>query len=185
MRALLSQKPAWSRAEFGLTFGTGLTIYTSARHFRFIRTHRRAILGVTCGTARIDPFSRPTWSPSITKGPTMREYVVFDANPSSRLVALMDASGRHHVAHCTADLPPIDHKLHGAAAVPGFALMLGAQGMVYRLIFTQLDCGEQAAFDLVRRPTGPAWLSARPGHAGVGVGHDPGDGPPGARDLAV
>jgi hypothetical protein len=92
----------------------------------------------------------------------MREYVVFDANPSSRLVALMDESGRHHVAHCTADLPPIDHKLHGAAAAPGFALMLGAHGLVYRMIFSQLDCGEQAAFELVRRPMGPAWLSARP-----------------------
>jgi hypothetical protein len=115
-----------------------------------------------CGIPRIDPFSRPFLEPFDHQGPTMREYVVFDANPSSRLVALMDDSGRHHVAHCTADLPPVDHKLHGAAAAAGFALLVGAHGVVYRVIFSQVDCGEGAAFDLVRRPLGPSCHSARP-----------------------
>jgi hypothetical protein len=98
----------------------------------------------------------------------MHEYIVFDTNTSSRLVALMDQAGRHHVAHCTADLPLVDTRLHGAQAMSGFALMLGPRGAVYRLIFSHLDCGAQMAFDLVGVAGSAAPVPQRP-HALTGL----------------
>ena len=91
----------------------------------------------------------------------MHEYVVSDTNTHSRLVALMDEAGRHHVAHCTAELPPVDGRLHGTPPAAGFALMLGSRGMAYRLIFSHLDCGRQLAGELLRSPRLPVALPAR------------------------
>ncbi len=92
----------------------------------------------------------------------MHEFIVFDTNTSTRLVALMDEAGRHHVAHCTADLPLVDARLHGAEVAPGFALMLGARGMAYRFIFSHLDCGERAAAEHLRVPRLPVGVPVRP-----------------------
>jgi hypothetical protein len=92
----------------------------------------------------------------------MREYVVLDTNTNSRLVALMDAAGRHHVAHCTAELPPVDGRLHGVESALGFALMLGAKGMVYRLIFSHVNCGERTATEQLHLSRLPVGMPGRP-----------------------
>jgi hypothetical protein len=75
----------------------------------------------------------------------MYRYFVSGVNESDRLIALRDPDGRHHIAHCTSDLPPVESELHGPPAAVGFALLIGADGKVCRLIFSQINCSARSA----------------------------------------
>jgi hypothetical protein len=84
------------------------------------------------------------------------DYTITDINPNSRLVALRDQHGRHHLAHCTSDLPAVGECLSGAQPLRGFGLLIGTDGTVCRMTFSQIHCGA-------------AWVR---GH----LQHDPGPG---------
>jgi hypothetical protein len=73
----------------------------------------------------------------------MYRFVVIDTNKYTRLVALRDPAGRHHVAHCTSDLPPTACELDGELPSVGFALLIGHEGKAYRLVFSQINCSQR------------------------------------------
>jgi hypothetical protein len=79
----------------------------------------------------------------------MQRYVVSAANKNTRLVALTDSTGRHHVAQCTSNLPMTESLLSGAVPAVGFALLMGLEGDPYRLIFSHIDCNAQWMLDEV------------------------------------
>jgi hypothetical protein len=70
-------------------------------------------------------------------------YTVTDTNATTRSVALRDLGGRHHVAHCNSDLPPLESVLEGASPAVGLALLLGPAGNAHLLNFSQVDCSQQ------------------------------------------
>jgi hypothetical protein len=53
------------------------------------------------------------------------------------------------VAHCISDLPAVASELKGAPPASGFALLIGARGEVYRLIFSSIHCSEWLALRLL------------------------------------
>ena len=91
----------------------------------------------------------------------MVRYIVADRDPGHRLVALRDADGRHHVAHCTSDLPGIEQELGGNQPAVGFALLIGTAGKVYRLIFSQINCGQRWALEQLHKGSVPQPETAR------------------------
>jgi hypothetical protein len=70
-------------------------------------------------------------------------YTVTDTNAITGSVALRDLGGRHHVAHCASDLPPLESELEGASPAVGLALLLGPAGNAHLLNFSQIDCSLQ------------------------------------------
>ena len=91
----------------------------------------------------------------------MFTYVVAATDASCRLVALRDPAGRYHVAHCTSDLPGIEQELGGNQPAVGFALLIGTAGKVYRLIFSQINCGQRWALEQLHKGSVPQPETAR------------------------
>ena len=82
----------------------------------------------------------------------MYRFIVVDVVAGSRLVALCDDAGRYHVAHCTSDLPNIRHELIGDLPSMGFALLIDDAGVIFRLIYSQVNCGQRFVFDQLHQP---------------------------------
>jgi hypothetical protein len=74
----------------------------------------------------------------------MNCYFVADTDGRARLVELRDSTGEFHFAYCTSDLPQVGEELRGNMPTIGFALMLGPQNQVYRMIFSDINCGKRA-----------------------------------------
>jgi hypothetical protein len=74
----------------------------------------------------------------------MNCYFVADTDEGARLVELRDGTGEFHFAYCTCELPHVGAELRGNMPSIGFALMLGPQNQVYRLIFSDINCGRRA-----------------------------------------
>jgi hypothetical protein len=72
----------------------------------------------------------------------MHHYTVTDINPGTKLVALRDQNGRYHAAHCTSRLPAIGDELRGSLPERGFTLLIGTDGGVCRMTFSQVNCGQ-------------------------------------------
>jgi hypothetical protein len=71
-------------------------------------------------------------------------YFVADTDERARLVELRDLVGEFHFAYCISELPRVGAELWGDLPSIGFALMLGPQNQVYRLIFSDINCGQRA-----------------------------------------
>jgi hypothetical protein len=101
----------------------------------------------------------------------MQRYLVSAASKDNRLVALLDSGGRHHLAHCTSDLPAVNTRLSGAAPAVGFALMIGPDDDACRLIFSHINCSLPWALDRVHAVHVPGRFQRGPGaplaHAGA------------------
>jgi hypothetical protein len=80
---------------------------------------------------------------------TVYDYTVTDVNPISRLVAVRDQHGWYHAAHCTSDLPVIGDCYSGALPLRGFRLLVGAEGQVCRMTFSQVKCSAQWVGELI------------------------------------
>jgi hypothetical protein len=76
-------------------------------------------------------------------------YTVIDINKYNRLAVLRDPMGQYNVAHCASDLPLIESALDGPLAAVGLALLLGDDGKVFRLIFSQINCSQLRALGML------------------------------------
>lgn len=97
----------------------------------------------------------------------MAEFIVIDVNAGQRLIALLDRSGRYHVAVATASMPPIRAYVRGFNPERGFGLLVEVQsGQVHRIVFEAVDCGQERALERLHEsvpapgPTRPAAAAA-------------------------
>ena len=79
----------------------------------------------------------------------MHLYTVTDVNHSRRLVAFRDQLGRYHAAHCTSLLPEVGEELRGSSPNRGFTLLIGSDGSVCRMTFSQVNCGQTRVFGVL------------------------------------
>jgi len=80
----------------------------------------------------------------------MAEFIVVDVNAERRLLALLDRSGRYHVAFATAGAPPIHAYVRGFNPECGFGLLVEVQtGHIYRIVFEVVDCSQENALQRV------------------------------------
>jgi hypothetical protein len=91
----------------------------------------------------------------------MVRYVVVDTHRASRLVALRDDSGRHHVAYCRGLLPEMESAFIGDMPALGLALLMDPAGKVCRLVFAQVDCAQSLVFDELQKVS-PHYAHRRP-----------------------
>jgi hypothetical protein len=82
----------------------------------------------------------------------MYQFQVTDAHSEARLITLRDGSGLHHIARATAAMPSVGTVLHGVDPVSGFQFLLCvATTRVYRVIFEQINCGEDLSLTRLRQ----------------------------------
>jgi hypothetical protein len=93
----------------------------------------------------------------------MHLYIVTDVNRVNRLVAFRDHHGRYHAAHCTSQLPQVGEEMQGSLPEQGFTLLIGSDGGVSRMTFSQVNFGK----DWVSRVLHPP-VSAETGRASFG-----------------
>jgi len=88
----------------------------------------------------------------------MAEFIVVDVNAEQRLIALLDRSGRYHVALATAGVPPIRAYVRGFNPERGFGLLVEVQtGQVHRIVFEAVDCGQEQALERLHEGVPAAW----------------------------
>ena len=86
----------------------------------------------------------------------MHRYLVADVSAANRLVALRDAAGRYHVAHCSSGLPDVQAVLDGPLASMGSAQLTAERGEAVRVIFSHLYRGPREALELLHAVGTPA-----------------------------
>jgi hypothetical protein len=80
----------------------------------------------------------------------MSEFIVLDVNAERRLVTLLDAMGRYHVAFATTGMPAISTYVRGFTPERGFGLLIETgTRIVYRILFEAIDCGHEKAVELL------------------------------------
>lgn len=97
----------------------------------------------------------------------MADYLVLDVNAAERTVALLDRFGAYHVAIAHAEVPAMGTFLQGGFAIAGQnTLTSEGTGQVYRLEFAEVDCGQEATFDMLHTRMSVASHAAPKPHTG-------------------
>ena len=78
----------------------------------------------------------------------MTDFLVLHTSKKEQRMALLDHSGRYHVARVADSLPAIGEELIGAYPTAGpLVLVAGSNGNVFRVTFDAIDCGRPMTFD--------------------------------------